>query len=94
MTGPALFLSKGLDACSGSSLKELQLARCPALKQFPPTGAEMEALKELDLRAAKKQVCKIAPEVVDALKSRFCKVRGGVIKKSKASKKKAAAPPA
>lgn len=50
----------------------------------------MVALKELDLRAAKKQVCKITPEVVDSLKQRFCKVRGGVIKKAKGGKKKAA----
>lgn len=49
----------------------------------------MESLRELDLRAPKKQVCKISPEVVDALKHHFCKVRGGVIKKSKGGKKKA-----
>lgn len=66
-------------------LKELSLSRCPALKQMPNTAAEMSALKELDLRAPKKQVCKIAPEVVEALKMRFCKVRGGVIKKAKKS---------
>ena len=50
----------------------------------------MTALRELDLRAAKKQVCKITPELVAALKERFCKVRGGVIKKAKGGKKKAA----
>jgi Leucine-rich repeat (LRR) protein len=70
-------------------LKELSLSRCPALKQFPNTATEMTALRELDLRAAKKQVCKISPEVVDVLKTQFCKVRGGVVKKSKGGKKKA-----
>lgn len=47
----------------------------------------MVSLRELDLRAAKKQVCKITPELVAALKERFCKVRGGVIKKAKGGKK-------
>jgi hypothetical protein len=61
------------------------------LKQFPNTGTELAALKELDLRATKKQVCKISPEVVDTLKQQFCKVRGGVIKKSKGGGKKKAA---
>jgi hypothetical protein len=51
---------------------------------------EMTELKELDLRAAKKQVCKISPELVEALRQHFCKIRGGVIKKSKGGKKKAA----
>lgn len=69
-------------------LKELSLAKCPALKQFPASGAELENLRELDLRAPKKQVCKIAPEVVDALKLHFCKVRGGVVKKAKGGGKK------
>ena len=54
------------------------------------TAMELSDLQELDLRAAKKQVCKISPEVVDALKQHFCKVRGGVIKKAKGGKKKAA----
>ena len=53
-------------------------------------ASEMVALRELDLRAAKKQVCKITPELVAALKERFCKVRGGVIKKAKGGGKKKA----
>jgi hypothetical protein len=69
-------------------LKELSLSRCPALKQFPHTGGELAALRELDLRAQKKQVCKIAPEVMEALRARFCKVRGGIVKKTKGSGKK------
>ena len=48
----------------------------------------MVSLKELDLRAAKKQVCKITPELVDALKMHFCKIRGGVVKKAKGGGKK------
>jgi hypothetical protein len=72
-------------------LKELSLSRCPALKQLPNTTAEMTCLRELDLRAAKKQVCKISPELVEALKQQLCKVRGGVVKKSKGGKKKASA---
>jgi hypothetical protein len=51
----------------------------------------MVSLRELDLRAAKKQVCKITPELVAALKERFCMVRGGVIKKAKGGGKKKAA---
>jgi hypothetical protein len=42
----------------------------------------------LDVRAAKKQVCKIAPEVAEALGGQFCKVRGGVMKKAKGGGKK------
>lgn len=52
---------------------------------------EMTELKELDLRATKKQVCKITPELVDALKQHYCKIRGGVIKKSKGKKKASSA---
>lgn len=48
----------------------------------------MDSLKDLDLRAAKKQVCKITPEVVASLKSHFCHIRGGVIKKAKVKKAK------
>jgi len=48
----------------------------------------MSSLRELDLRAAKKQVCKITPELVSILKERMCKIRGGVVKKAKAVKKK------
>ena len=54
------------------------------------TASEMVSLRELDLRAAKKQVCKITPELVAALKERFCKVRGGVVKKAKGGGKKKA----
>lgn len=50
-------------------------------------AAEMVALRELDVRAPKKQVCKIAPEVADALKKQHCVLRGGVVKKVKGSKK-------
>jgi hypothetical protein len=41
----------------------------------------MISLRELDLRASKKQVCKITPEMVSALKEHFCKIRGGLVKK-------------
>ncbi len=51
-------------------------------------ASELTALRELDVRAAKKQVCKIAPEVAEALGGQFCKVRGGVIKKAKGGGKK------
>jgi hypothetical protein len=69
------------------SLKELSLRKCPALKQLPPTIAELGDLKELDIRAPKKQVCKITPDMVDALKKNRCIVRGGVVKKAKSSKR-------
>ena len=68
-------------------LQELSLRKCPALKQFPATAIEMESLRELDLRAMKKEVCKIDSDVVDALVSRNCKIRGGVVKKAKGKKK-------
>lgn len=48
---------------------------------------DMVSLRELDVRAAKKQVCKIAPEVADMLKAQKCVLRGGVIKKAKGGKK-------
>jgi hypothetical protein len=48
----------------------------------------MTSLRELDLRAAKKQVCKIAPEVNDILKGNHCIIRGGVVKKGKGGGKK------
>lgn len=50
-------------------------------------AAEMESLKELDVRAAKKQVCKVPQEVAEILMARKCMLRGGVIKKSKKPKK-------
>jgi len=68
-------------------LQELSLRKCPALKQFPATAIEMESLRELDLRAMKKEVCKIDSDVVDALVSRNCTIRGGVVKKAKGKKK-------
>lgn len=48
----------------------------------------MSALRELDVRATKKQVCKINQDVAEVLKEQMCKVRGGVIKKVKGKKKK------
>jgi hypothetical protein len=50
-------------------------------------AAEMESLRELDVRAAKKQVCKVAQDVAEILIARKCMLRGGVIKKSKKPKK-------
>jgi hypothetical protein len=58
------------------------------LKQLPTTAQDMTSLRELDLRAAKKQVCKIAPEVNDILKGNHCIIRGGVVKKGKGGGKK------
>ena len=49
-------------------------------------AGEWMALKELDLRAAKKQVCKITPEISDAFKLQHCIVRGGIVKKAKKAK--------
>ena len=49
---------------------------------------ELEDLRELDLRAAKKQVCKITPEFVQQLELHQCKVRGGLVKKAKGGGKK------
>lgn len=57
-------------------------------------ASELVALRELDVRAAKKQVCKIAPEVAEALAGQLCKLRGGVIKKAKGGKKSKAPPTA
>jgi hypothetical protein len=50
------------------------------------SAAEMTALRELDVRGAKKQVCKITPEVATLLRLQRCKLRGGVIKKGKKGK--------
>ena len=61
------------------------------LKGICLLAVEMESLRELDLRAAKKQVCKITPDLVDAMKQRHGHVRGGVVKKTKGGKKKKAA---
>ena len=49
---------------------------------------DLEDLRELDLRAAKKQVCKITPEFVQQLELHQCKVRGGLVKKAKGGGKK------
>lgn len=70
------------------SLQELSARKCPALKQLPNTLADMESLRELDVRAAKKQVCKIAPDLSDSLRAQNCIVRGGVVKKAKGGKGK------
>lgn len=51
-------------------------------------AADMVELRELDVRAAKKQVCKIPPETAEALTARNCVIRGGVVKKAKGGKKK------
>jgi hypothetical protein len=64
-------------------LQELSLRKCPAFKALPSSAADLVSLRELDVRAPKKQVCKITPEVADILKSQSCMVRGGVIKKGK-----------
>ena len=48
----------------------------------------MTALRELDVRAPKKQVCKIPPEVAEILKTQQCVIRGGVVKKGKGKKGK------
>ena len=69
-------------------LQELSLRKCPALKALPTSAADMTSLRELDIRAPKKQVCKITPEVADILKNQSCMVRGGVVKKAKGGKKK------
>lgn len=68
-------------------LQELKLYKCPALKQLPTTALEMTSLRELDVRAVKKQVCKISPECMDAFKAQKCVVRGGVVKKIKGDMK-------
>ena len=68
-------------------LQELVLSKCPALKALPASIADLEELKQLDMRAAKKQVCKITPEFVAVLELHKCKVRGGVVKKAKGGKK-------
>lgn len=70
-------------------LQELSCRKCPALKQLPNTAQDLTSLRELDLRAPKKQVCKISPEVNDILRANRCIIRGGVVKKSKGTKKKA-----
>lgn len=44
---------------------------------------EWENLRELDVRAAKKQVCKLPPELVMWLADRKCIIRGGVPQKPK-----------
>jgi ribosomal protein S6 len=49
----------------------------------------LPCLKELDLRAAKKQVCKLTPEMADMLKLNECVLRGGIVKKGKKTTKKA-----
>jgi Leucine-rich repeat (LRR) protein len=67
-------------------LQELSARKCPALKQLPNTLCDMESLRELDVRAAKKQVCKIAPDLSDSLRAQNCIVRGGVVKKAKGGK--------
>ena len=53
------------------------------------TAVAWTNLKELDLRAAKKQVCKLPPELIATLDAQHCKIRGGVQKKGgKKGKKK------
>ena len=63
-------------------LEEMSMKKCPALKQLPATVADMTSLELLDVRPAKKAVCKITPEMFEALKE-HCLLRGHVIKKAK-----------
>eukprot|EP00605_Chrysophyceae_sp_TOSAG23-4_P001029 GSChrysophyteH1.ASY1.ANO1.1131.1 assembled CDS len=69
------------------NLQELKLYKCPAMKQVPTTIHECTSLKELDLRGVKKNVCKIAPECMEAFKGQKCVIRGAVVKKIKADLK-------
>lgn len=69
-----------------SNLEEVQAKKCPSLKALPSTGVGWQALRQLDLRAAKKQVCKVPPELLAVLDANNCAVRGGVQKRK--SKKK------
>ena len=69
------------------NLQELQAKKCPALKALPSTAVGWAALRELDLRAAKKQVCKLPPELVSTLGANNCVIRGGVQKGKKGKKK-------
>ena len=59
------------------NLRELQAKKCPSLKALPAAAVDWTSLEELDLRAAKKQVCKVPQEVRAALGTR-CHIRGGV----------------
>lgn len=69
-------------------LKELSLRNCPALKQLPVEIAEnCSELIEIDVRA-KKNKCKISPEMMEMLKNNNCVIRGGIVKKIKAKQKK------
>ena len=71
-----------------SKLREIQAKKCPALKMMPSASYEgMTSLMELDVRAAKKQVCKLNPEMVLWLNQRGCKIRGGQLMKVKKGKK-------
>lgn len=75
------------------NLQELAMRKCPALKALPTAACEgMVGLRELDVRAAKKQVCKIAPEAAERLQKQHCTLRGGVVKKVKGNKKPSTAP--
>ena len=55
-----------------------------------PYLVDMSALRELDIRAGKKEKCKITPEFIEQLRQQHCTVRGGVVKKAKGAKKKTA----
>ena len=62
------------------------MQKCQAFKQLPSFVEEWPALRELDVRAAKKQVCKITPDTQDILLERGCMIRGGVVKGKKKKK--------
>ena len=85
----AKFSSFPAQAGQLKALKELQARQCPALKSLPNSASDWVSLQELDLRAAKKQVCKLAPELVTTLENNNCKIRGGIQKKAKGKGKKA-----
>jgi hypothetical protein len=61
---------------------------CCFCDRGPSVVLEWDSLRELDVRAAKKQVCKLPPELVTWLTERKCVIRGGVPQKAKGGKKK------
>lgn len=59
-TDPCFSLSLALPLCLPHRVillyQELSMKKCPALKSLPASVLEWESLRELDVRAAKKQV--------------------------------------
>ena len=86
LSGNPKFSSLPSSAEQWLRLRTLNMQKCQGFKQLPAFVEEWPEIQEVDVRAAKKQVCKISPDTEEVLQERGCLIRGGVVKGKKKKK--------